>query len=250
MKIHEIEGYIQTIYLVEENGSFFLLDGCCRPDVDVVEAYITKKLGREFKDLKLVIATHPHPDHFGGLSFFKKRGISIAGPEKINIWYKGFSGLMTYLVEVFLTYLVALNKKKGMKKILFPRKVELDYALSEGREIPGFSDWKVMECPGHTPMDLTIYHSEKKMAYIADNFISAKSGVFCPYPIFDPAKYKESLNRYIDSDIEEYMLAHRGRMKIKKEQIERIRDKISLTPRRHTNTLPKIFLKLFKVMIK
>jgi glyoxylase-like metal-dependent hydrolase (beta-lactamase superfamily II) len=249
-KIHEINGYIQTIYLIEEDNSFFLLDGCCRPDVEIVRQLLENHLNKNMDDLKLVIATHAHPDHSGGLKYFKAKGVKIAGPKHLHYWYDGFSGFFTYWVDILLTYLVAINKKSGFKNILFPRRVELDFILNQGDSVPGFEGWKVLECPGHTNVDLSIYHPKDKICYVADNFVGSKKGVFRPYPLFAPDKYKESLQKYIDLEIKEFMLAHYGRVKIPEERIQKLIETTPKNPRKHTNTLPAIFLKLAKAILR
>lgn len=65
MKLHKLDGYIQTIYLVEYNDKLLLLDGCSRADIPVLKRFITNTLQRPFHDLNLVIVTHMHPDHAG-----------------------------------------------------------------------------------------------------------------------------------------------------------------------------------------
>ncbi|MFG1483924.1 MBL fold metallo-hydrolase [Halobacteriovorax sp. HFRX-2_2] len=249
-KIHELKGYIQTIYIVEENGSLLLLDGCCRPDVELVKDFIEKDLGKPFSSLKLVISTHAHPDHVGGLSYFKGLGVAVAGPCGLNDWYKGISGFFTYCVDIFLTYMVAVNKKRGFKNVLFPRHTELDLVLSEGMNIPGFESWQILETSGHTDIDLTIYHPSTKLAYVADNFIDSPKFTARPYPLFNPSEYKKSLKRYIDMGISDFLIAHYGRVKIPKERIQKLIDSTPLRPRRHLRTLPSILLMLVRTAIR
>jgi glyoxylase-like metal-dependent hydrolase (beta-lactamase superfamily II) len=249
-KIHEIQGYIQTIYLVEENGEFLLLDGCCRPDVEVIQDYIENKLHKSIYDLKLVISTHAHPDHMGALSEFKKLGITIAGPRDLNSWYQGISGLFTYFTDILLTYLIAFNKKRRFKNIFFQRKVELDYVLVDNQVIPGFENWKALECPGHTNQDLTIYNESQSIAYVGDNFVGSKRNVFTPYPVHLPELYKSSLQRYIDLDIKEFLLAHYGRVEISKARIKELVESSSTESRRHINSLHSILFKLLKSLLK
>lgn len=248
-QIHEIKGYIQTIYLVEQGPHLLILDGCCRCDVDVVQTFIEEDLKRNFSNLQLVISTHAHPDHSGGLKYFKEKGIPIAGPEKLSEWYGGLSGFLTYGVDILLTYLVAINKKRGIRNIIFPRNVKLDYVLKDGDSIPGFDEWQVLETPGHTNCDLTIYHKETQVAYIADNFVVSTQKVFRPYPIYSPERYKESLKRYMSLRIEEFLLAHYGRQKISSAEIEKLISSTPIKPRIHMNTLPGILVKLFKSLL-
>ena len=250
MKIHQIKGYIQTIYLVENDGHFLLLDGCCRCDVLVVKSFIEDELASDFSKLKLVITTHAHPDHSGGLTEFQKFGIKVAGPIKLNDWYKGFSGFLTYQIDILLTYLVALNKKRGFKNIFFPRKTKLDFILKEGEVIPGFEDWKVIECPGHTSMDISLHHSDLSLAYVADNFVGNSKNVFRPYPIVYPDLYKNSLKRYIDLGVTRFLIAHHGEVKISQDRINELIETTPVKPRKHTNTLFGIFMKLLKSFIR
>lgn len=93
MQLHEIAGYIENIYLVEENHRLMLLDGCSRADVDTLCHYITEKLLLPLAALKLIVVTHMHPDHAGGAKRLQKRtGARIACHPKAPLWYRGVSG--------------------------------------------------------------------------------------------------------------------------------------------------------------
>jgi glyoxylase-like metal-dependent hydrolase (beta-lactamase superfamily II) len=201
-------------------------------------------------DLKLVVSTHAHPDHSGGLAGFKKLGIPIAGPEDLSSWYGGVSGFFTYWVDILLTYMVALNKKRGFKNIIFKRRVKLDHPLKDGDLIPGFENWQALHCPGHTGMDLSLYNESQKIAYVADNFVGIKTKVFRPYPIIYPEKYKVSLQRYIDLGLEDFLIAHHGQVKVSHKRIKQLIETTPNQARKHTNTLPLIFMKLFKSLMR
>ncbi len=249
-KIHEIKGYIQSIYLVEEDNILFLLDGCARPDVIVVKSFIENELKRPFNDLKLVISTHAHPDHMGGLYWYKQLGIKITGPENLCQWYQGMNGLITYWVDIFLTYLVALTKKRGFKNVMFPREIVLDFTLDEGDSILNFEHWRVLSCPGHTGVDLNLMNTNENIIYVADNFVGSTRNVFRPYPIRFPRLYRNSLKRYLDLGVSDFLLAHHGRVQIPQTRIQELIDGTSNTPRRHLNSLPAILAKVFKSLFK
>ena len=117
VKIHFLDGYISTLYLVEQDEKLLLLDSGCRCDVDIVKSYIEKDLNKKMSDLKCVIVTHSHPDHSGGAFVFQKKyQIPIAAMESINEWYKGVDGFLAYYIDILLTYLVAIKKKQKIKK--------------------------------------------------------------------------------------------------------------------------------------
>lgn len=170
-KIHQIEGYIQTIYLIEDNNKLLLLDGCTRADVQNVINYIQDILNRPLSDLKLVIATHSHPDQLGGIELFQKRGIQVAGPSGLGKEYFGLIGVINYLIDIALSHLVAINKKKKIQNIFYKRKVKVDYILEDNSPLPGFPHWMAFKTPGHTNIDISIIHQESKTAYVADNIV-------------------------------------------------------------------------------
>ena len=87
--IHSIDGYIETLYLVVYSDKLLLLDGGCRCDADDVVDYI-RRLGRRMEELKLIVVTHPHPDHSGAAPHLHRLyGTAIAAIPTINEWYSG-----------------------------------------------------------------------------------------------------------------------------------------------------------------
>ena len=63
MQLRAIAGYIENIYLVEDQAGLMLLDGCSRADVETVCHYIRDEIGLPLTALKLIVVTHMHPDH-------------------------------------------------------------------------------------------------------------------------------------------------------------------------------------------
>ncbi|EQC48718.1 metallo-beta-lactamase domain protein [Bacteriovorax sp. BSW11_IV] len=242
MKIHEIKGYIQSIYLVEYPDKFLLLDGCTRRDVKVVYNFITKKLQRSINDLKLVVVTHQHPDHAGGANAFKKQfGCKIATTKKANDWYRGPSGLIKFIIDLILTFYVAKKMGKKYENIFYSRFVKYDYELKDNDVLPLFSDWTVLFRPGHTDCDLTLFHKESGSAYIADNIIKIRSKYIIPYPVNFPDIYIQSLNSYKADAFKKFYLAHGGSTQISPADIDEIISKVSHRPVNHNQLFKRLF---------
>lgn len=247
MKIHQINGYIQTLYLVEDKDDLVLLDSGCRSDVERVRKFIEVNLKREMSDLKLVLVSHAHPDHSGGAYLYQQKyHIKIASSSVINNWYSGVIGWFTYLVDIGLTYLVAWRKNKGFENIIFPRSLSIDIELMPDEEIPLLEGWKVLSTPGHTNFDLSFLHIPTKTAYIADNIVGSSGKYFRPYPLVSPQKYKKSLQRYIDLDINHYLLAHHGKNEIDNKVIKSLIDTTPKQPRIHRKSLIVILKHVLK----
>ena len=106
MKIHQLKGYIQSIYLVEYPQQLLLLDGCCRADINMLEQFITGDLSRPFSDLKLIVVTHMHPDHAGAAHKLRKiTGCKIASANMPKQWYTGLSGRFSHLLDLSLIHI-------------------------------------------------------------------------------------------------------------------------------------------------
>ena len=237
-KIHQIKGYIQTIYLVEYTDKLLLLDSGCRCDVPVVQRFIEYDLDRSMLDLKLVVVTHAHPDHSGGAQYYQDLyQIPLASSKRLNLLYLGLSGRVTHLADIVLTYYVASKKQAGWKNVAFPRHIDVDYVLAEGDHLPMFPDWQVLETPGHTLADLSIYHTESSTAYVADCIIGTKKWLSRPYPIHSPEQYRKSLGRFIELGIQNFLLAHYGEHKIPSAEIQTLIDGAPEKPRKHLGTL-------------
>ena len=101
--IHAIDGYIETLYLVVYPDKLLLLDGGCRCDAKDVVDYI-RGLGRTMDELKLIVVTHPHPDHSGAApTLHRQYGVAIAAIPTINEWYRGLNGWLTQKTDILLS---------------------------------------------------------------------------------------------------------------------------------------------------
>lgn len=219
MKIHQIKGYIQSLYLVEYPDSLLLLDSGCYCDFPIVEDFITNNLKREFSDLKLVLISHTHPDHAGGAWRFKRAGINIAFKERMDHWYLGRRGFKNYWIDILLTWYVAKKMKRPFKNIFFKRRIDADFFLNDGTSVPGFPEWLCLDAPGHTDSDMTFYHRESSTAYVGDNIIKLRNKYIIPHPVSFPKLYRNSLEMYLNQGIQKFLLAHGGETCISKEEL-------------------------------
>ncbi len=237
------------MYLIEYEKGLLLFDSGTRADVDLVKDYIVNTLSRPMEDLKLVLVSHAHPDHSGGAFYFQKMGVPIAGTDLLNEWYAGVTGFIVYLVDVALTYMVWMKKKKEgdkLKNLFFPRKLHFDFLLEDGKKLPVFSDWISLSCAGHTESDLSFYHQKDGILYVGDNLISQKNGFIVPYPIVNPKAYKESLRKYLELKPRKFLLAHYGEVPYQEEHLVRLIRTAPEKSRRHGNALIPIIYNFMK----
>jgi len=246
MILHKIQGYIQTIYLIEYSHGLLLLDGCSRPDVSVIEAFISTKLKRPFRDLKVVMVTHMHPDHAGAAHKLRKlSGCKVISANVSGNWYSGFDGFLMHLTDMALADWVAKRMKRKRQFNWYSRKLTSDLVLNDGDLIPEFEEWQVLFTQGHTDRCLSLHHLPSKRVYIADLLVFVKDKVTSPYPIFYPKRYRNSLEKIKSLQANSIILAHGGEMTLADEEFDRVIKQAPIQPITHWRSVKSKFKKAF-----
>ena len=210
-KIHHLNGYIQSLYLVEYSDKLLLLDGGSRGDVSRVEKFITNTLNRNISDLKLIIVTHLHPDHAGAAPHLRKKyNIPIAGHLELDYWYNGFWGIIQHLLDTLFAWYVAAKSRNNYKRMWYQRSLKPDYKLCDGQSLPEFNDWEVICTPGHTTHDISIYNKKDKVIYIGDLAIKLGSKFNLPFPVALPEIMAKSLDKVMNLEVDRILFAHGG----------------------------------------
>jgi glyoxylase-like metal-dependent hydrolase (beta-lactamase superfamily II) len=156
-----------------------------------------------------------HPDHAGAAAALRGlTGCKIASANKVNHWYRGIGGTAMHLVDLSLTAWVAGRLGKPRKNLWYSAKLDVDFKLNDGDNVPEFNDWYVLETPGHTDRDLSVVHRQSHKVYVADLIVKVKKRFISPFPVFHPNQYKASLNRIIEQQFDSIMLAHGGEVRL------------------------------------
>ena len=207
--IIRLDGHIQSIYMAVYPNKLLLLDGCCRSDVPMVLDYIQMTLQRPVSDLKVVMVTHMHPDHAGGAYKLRRAtGCHVVSANKPNQWYKGIGGQIMHVVDTGLAYYVAKRKGRPFKNLWYSAHLHADITVQDGDRVPGFADWQVLETPGHTDRDLSLFHVPTRQVYTADLIIKLRHKFVAPFPIYDPKVYIISLQKIKDLRPTNVLMAH------------------------------------------
>lgn len=234
MKLHDIRGYIQKIYLVEYENKLMLLDGASRADIPNIESYITDVIGQPFSNLKVVVVTHMHPDHAGAAHKLRDlTGCTIVSADKSTQWYGGFDGMLMHFTDLILARWVAGRLRKPKRNLWYPRYLQPDVKLKDGQSIPQFEDWVVLETPGHTDRDLSVYHQQQGILYVADLIVKVKQRLIAPFPIFHPNKYRQSLERIYSLEPKTLLLAHGGEVILDQHSYQHLVSVAPCTPTTH-----------------
>ncbi|WP_337247453.1 MULTISPECIES: MBL fold metallo-hydrolase [unclassified Vibrio] len=232
MQLHCIKGYIQNIYLAEYPDKLMLLDGASRADIPHLRHFIEEELMRSFYDLRVVVVTHMHPDHAGAAHKLRAlTGCFIVSANKEADWYQGIDGFLMHLTDLALARWMANRLRAPKANLWYSRRLVADHKLNDGDCIPGFEDWMVMETPGHTDRDLSVYHPQQDILYVADLMVEVKRKLIAPFPVFHPNKYRASLARVFAMQPQLLLAAHGGEIRLTPDAYQHL---IDTAPRRPT----------------
>ncbi len=155
---------IANAYLVGDESSWVLVDSCTPGNERRIRNAARKRFGPASRPAAILL-THGHFDHAGSAAQLADDwGVRIhAHADEIPYLtgqrhYPPFDltspGFFTRLARWFPTSTVNLGSRL---EILSPQKA-----------VPGLSDWKVVETPGHTPGHVAFYRAKDKVLLAGD----------------------------------------------------------------------------------
>lgn len=149
-----------------------------------------KKDGLNPDNIKYIINTHSHPDHFEGSLGFMNNSTVQVGMHKDEISF--FNEVGPAFFEMF-----------GLK---FP-KTKFDIVLDEGKWNVSGTDLEIYCTPGHSPGSISIYWPAKK-ALVCGDVIFKRSVGRVDFPGGDGNLLIESIERMSKLDIEILLPGH------------------------------------------
>ncbi|XOV81350.1 MAG: MBL fold metallo-hydrolase [Aestuariibacter sp.] len=244
MKLHKIEGYIQSVYLAEYPDRLLLLDGASRADIETIRNFIENSLSRPFSDLHTVIVTHMHPDHAGAAHRLRKlTGCKIVAANVPGQWYRGLDGKLMHLTDIMLAKWVSGRMNKPRRNIWYSAYLKPDIKLNDGDNVPNFGEWRVHFTQGHTDRDLSVEHVPSKRVYVADLMVKVKGQFIPPYPVFYPNRYRASILKLQQLAPRSILLAHGGEAHFSDNDYKAVLDRAPKVPMTHWRSVKSKFKK-------
>jgi len=247
MKLHQLDGYIQSIYLAEYQDKLLLLDGCSRADIPVLTQFITGSLQRSINDLSLVVVTHMHPDHAGAAQKLRRlTGCKIAAANVSGQWYSGLDGILMHFTDMLLAKWVAKRMNKPRRNVWYSSKLQADYKLGDGDTLPDFPEWVALATQGHTDRDLSLHHLPSNRIYVADLMVKVKGRYIPPFPVFYPNRYRTSLNKVMALKPDSIFLAHGGEVQPSEQEFQYLLNRAPKIPMTHWRSVKTKLKKALK----
>ncbi len=180
----------------ENNCNSYLIGGDMPVLIDPGHQHLVKNLinqmekdKNKFEDIRLIIATHVHPDHFEASQTFARAGVLTAlHPEEEK-----------FMREVGSDF----YRSFGMEM----PKIKVDFFLKEGELRLGTKKLQVLHTPGHSPGSISLYWPEKKALFTGDVVFYMGMGR-TDFPGGDGNLLRESIERLASLDAEWLLSGH------------------------------------------
>lgn len=197
---HRVDGVNANAYFIV-GDEFVLIDAGISKNPARILAYLTGTLKRLPSDLKLIIITHAHIDHTGGLAALvrathAKVAIHLADApylsgEKRMPYPKGGIGVVFRLLSPFVR----------------ARPVQAGLLLNDGDTIAGM---KVIHIPGHTPGSIALLDEKRHVLFSGDTLRYRDGQVEGPPDKFtpDPALARRSIEKLKQFDFDVMLAGH------------------------------------------
>ncbi|MBI9013803.1 MAG: MBL fold metallo-hydrolase [Clostridiales bacterium] len=201
-------GMVNVYLLKGEKGCVLVDTGTKGSDVKILEA--VKAQGFEPADIKLIVLTHGHSDHFGSLhTLVDKTGAEVLVHQKEydlmatagDDGVRGFSIFMKLLIGMATKLSKNQSKSQEYKADIL---IEDTYDLS-----PYGIDGKLIWTPGHTKGSISVLLGDGK-AVIGDSLMAMMPWSKPKRPMlgYDMNLIKKSMNQLIDLGANRFYLSH------------------------------------------
>lgn len=197
-----------NVYLIKGDQGCVLVDtGTKGSDIKILEA--AKAEGFEPTDMKLIVLTHGHSDHFGSVhTLVEKTGakvlvhkteynLMVTGDDRV----KGFSLFMKFMIGMMTKLSKNQTKSQAYRADIL---IEDTYDLS-----PYGIEGKLIWTPGHTKGSISVLLDNGK-AVVGDSLMAMMPWSKPKRPIvgYDLNLIKESMNKLIDLGANRFYLSH------------------------------------------
>jgi glyoxylase-like metal-dependent hydrolase (beta-lactamase superfamily II) len=196
-----------NVYLVKGDNGYLLIDTGWNTDesFSTLHNYLVK-IGVSFEDIKQILVTHVHPDHYGMAGRLRKlSGATIAmhHTEKdfIEPRYVSMEALLQQTDRLLVANGVPEREMAelrdatvGLEQFIVPAMP--DILLHDGDTITtGMFTFRVVWTPGHSTGHVCLYEPEKKIFVSGDHILPK----ITPNISVNPQSIENPLGRYIQS---------------------------------------------------
>ena len=195
--IYQVEGVNCNVYFAEDGDKLILIDtGLPRSDKKILK--FVETLSRNPSDVSLIVITHFHIDHVGGLKKVQEAtGAKVAVGELDSEIVAGKKSPPKPKNLLF----------RAFSSVVKPASVQPDLMLKEGDKVGGLT---VILTAGHSEGSISLLDTQKKVMFVGDALRFENDKLVEPPEQFnlDTAKAREAIGKISTFDFEVMLGGH------------------------------------------
>lgn len=191
--------------LVIAEAELTIIDTGFRASVPKITDFV-RSLGRSPEEISLIIITHNHFDHAGGLSELRKLTGARVAAHKADIY--DVNGRLPYPRLVQKT--LQVRPFAALRSFLGVGSGDVDIQLSGGEVLQPLGGLEVIHAPGHTPGSICLLSPQHKLLIVGDALIKHTRTIHFPHKSAstDLSQAMESVKRLAALDVEIICFGH------------------------------------------
>jgi glyoxylase-like metal-dependent hydrolase (beta-lactamase superfamily II) len=169
---------------------------------------LVRRLGRKPEEIRLIILTHNHLDHTGGLDELRKlTGAKVAAHRK-DVFIEG--DVVPYPYGDYLGKILKSPVFTPLRRRLVLNRESVDMVLEGGETLGCLGGLQVVPTPGHTPGSISLYSAEYRLLMVGDALNKRRDVVRMPLRTVstDLKEAANSIRRMAALDVEILCTGH------------------------------------------
>ncbi len=197
-------GATNIILIVEEQLT--LIDTGLPGSVNKIKKFIDS-LGRSLEEISLIIITHNHIDHAGGLADLKKLTDTRVAAHKDDL--NDTENQAAY--PGFIRRLLRIPSVANLHSNFVLQPADVDIHLEGGEVLKPLGGLEVIHTPGHTIGSISLYSPKHKLLVVGDAMTRKGKNPWLPHKSVssDFQKAIESIDKLADLDISALCVGHK-----------------------------------------
>lgn len=202
--VYQLGAVAAGVTAIRFEDQVLLVDAGGRGSPVLIKAGL-KALGVALEQVQLILLTHSHPDHTGGLAaLVRATGAKVAAHSSDASIIEGTESLRNPFRNR------VMSRASGVVTRLYGAAVAVDFKLEDGDRLAVGGEIRVIHTPGHTPGSICLYLPAKKLVIVGDA-LQLKAGRVAPPASGVTGDFRqamESLRRLENLDFETICFSH------------------------------------------
>ena len=202
--VYQINTRATNVILIAEEELTIIDTGLRGSSARIID--FIRSLGRSVEEISLIILTHNHFDHAGGLVELRKLTKAKVAAHKADI--DDAEGQIPY--PGLLRRLLRVPFFSGLRSVFLLQPGEVDIQLEGGEVLRPLGGLEVVHTPGHTPGSISLFSPQNKLLIVGDALNKGRKNIRLPLKIasIDLTQAIDSVRRIAQLDFDSLCFGH------------------------------------------